>query len=198
LQSALTNLDIARSVRASDAARSDAVGLAHEQVQRMAGSLAAVRALADAEFADPTWFEPIDLVEIVDAAVRDERRRDPSARIEVVDAVGDQVTAWRDGVQLAVANLLRNALVHGRRDHGVPPRIVVTVEGATVSVDDDGPGVPPADRDRVLERFATGPGSSGSGLGLAIAREVAVGHGGRVVITDSPLGGARVSLTLTP
>ena len=66
-----------------------------------------------------------------------------------------------------------------------------------VTVDDNGPGVPPADRQRVLQRFERG-GGSGSGLGLAIAHQVATAHGGGVWITTSPLGGARVVLTLAP
>jgi signal transduction histidine kinase len=74
---------------------------------------------------------------------------------------------------------------------------VVAVAGATVTVDDNGTGVPEADRLRVLERFERGAGS-GSGLGLAIAQQVAIAHGGSVTIQQGPLGGARVVLKLTP
>jgi two-component system sensor histidine kinase PrrB len=195
LQSALTNLDIARSVRADEPTRTSSVAAAHQQVHRMAASLAAVRALADAEFADPAWFESLDLLDVADAAVADERRRDPDASIEVVARSDARVTAWRQGAQLAIANVVRNALVHGRPTTGTPPHVVVTVDGPVVTVDDDGPGVPEADRARVLQRFVKGAGSGGSGLGLAIAREVAAAHGGVVELSDGPLGGARVTLT---
>jgi two-component system sensor histidine kinase PrrB len=199
LQGALTNLDIARSGRATAESRIPAIEHAHEQVQRMAASLAAVRALADAEFADPAWFEPIDLVEVVQRAVDDERRRAGDATIEVIDATGDggvAVSAWRDGVRLATANLVRNALVHARWPDGRPLRIVVTVDGPVVTIDDDGPGVPEQDRERVLERFVAGEGSRGSGLGLAIASEVAASHGGALVLGESPLAGLRATLRL--
>ena len=73
----------------------------------------------------------------------------------------------------------------------------MSVAGSTVTVDDNGPGVPPADRQRVLERFERG-GGQGSGLGLAIAQQVALAHGGSVTIESSPLGGARVVLSLSP
>jgi signal transduction histidine kinase len=71
---------------------------------------------------------------------------------------------------------------------------VVRLDGAAVVVDDDGPGIDAADRERVLRRFERGAGSGGSGLGLAIAHQVATAHGGGVRIGDSPLGGARVTI----
>jgi two-component system, OmpR family, sensor histidine kinase PrrB len=195
LQSALINLDIARSDRIAESDRTEVLGLANEQLQRMAGSLSAVRALADAEFADQSWFDEIDLADVADAAVADERRRVPEATIEIESTPPTTLVAWRDGVRLAIANLVRNALVHGVPTDGTPQRVVVSIVGTTVSVDDNGPGVPPADRERVLERFVHG-GGSGSGLGLAIAQQVAIAHGGSVSIGASPLGGARVVLRL--
>jgi signal transduction histidine kinase len=71
----------------------------------------------------------------------------------------------------------------------------------TVRVDDDGPGIPPAERERVFERFhridsARGRDSGGSGLGLAISREIVAAHGGRIWVEDSPLGGARTAFEL--
>lgn len=72
---------------------------------------------------------------------------------------------------------------------------------ATVQVEDDGDGIPESDRSRVFERFvrldaSRDRSSGGSGLGLSIVREVVRGHGGTVEITDSPLGGARLVVTL--
>ncbi|MEO8266887.1 MAG: HAMP domain-containing sensor histidine kinase [Ilumatobacteraceae bacterium] len=195
LQSALINLDIARSDRIAEPDRIEVLGLANEQLQRMAASLSAVRALADAEFADQSWFDEIDLADVADAAVADERRRAPEATIEIDSTPPTTLIAWRDGVRLAIANLVRNALVHGVPVDGSPQRVAVSVAGSTVTVDDNGPGVPPADRQRMLERFERG-GGSGSGLGLAIAQQVAIAHGGSVLIGSSPLGGARVALTL--
>ena len=195
LQGALINLDIARSGRIDEAGRAEVLGLANEQLQRMAASLSAVRALADSEFADQSWFDEVDLADIADAAVADERRRAPNATVEIESSASNTVIAWRDGVTLAIANIVRNALVHGVPVDGQVPRVVVSVAGTTVTVDDNGPGVPEADRQRVLERFERGAGS-GSGLGLAIAQQVAIAHGGSVTISESPLGGARLALTL--
>ena len=71
----------------------------------------------------------------------------------------------------------------------------------TVAVDDDGPGVPAVERERVFERFhrvgsARDRGSGGSGLGLAISRAIVEAHGGHIWIGDSPLGGARAAFEL--
>jgi signal transduction histidine kinase len=97
----------------------------------------------------------------------------------------------------AVVNLLRNALCHAHA------RIDVSVgsEGArtVIHVDDDGAGIPPGERHRVFEPFARldasrARASGGFGLGLAIVRQVARWHGGEAFVTDSPLGGARVTI----
>ena len=70
-----------------------------------------------------------------------------------------------------------------------------------LAVDDDGPGIPPADRERVFERFvrldaARARDDGGSGLGLAIVAELAGAHGGTAAVASSPLGGARVEVIL--
>jgi signal transduction histidine kinase len=67
-------------------------------------------------------------------------------------------------------------------------------------VDDDGPGVPARERHRLFEPFtrvedSRGRDSGGVGLGLAIVKSVAEWHGGEARIGDSPLGGARVSIS---
>jgi two-component system sensor histidine kinase PrrB len=197
LQGALLNLDMARSGRITDGDRAEVLGLANEQLQRMGTSLSAVRALADAEFADRSWFGEVDLADVADAAIADERRHAPHATVTIETTPPTTIVAWRDGVGLAIANIVRNALVHGAPVDGAAARVVVTVVGDTVTVDDNGPGVPESDRERVLARFVRGAGG-GSGLGLAIAQQVALAHGGSVAIASSPLGGARVVLRLAP
>jgi signal transduction histidine kinase len=97
----------------------------------------------------------------------------------------------------AVVNLLRNAALHARSKVAVCVR---HEDGRTViHVDDDGSGISGADRERLFEPFvrldqSRGRDSGGFGLGLAIVRQVARWHGGDAYITDSPLGGARVSI----
>jgi signal transduction histidine kinase len=98
-----------------------------------------------------------------------------------------------------VRNLIDNAARHTATDVHVALRR--NGQSATLDVDDNGPGVPPADRERIFQRFtrideARGRTDGGAGLGLAIAREVARAHGGDVRCDDSPRGGARFTVTL--
>ncbi len=198
LQGAMTNLNVAADERLGDTARRELVVLATEQIDRMAAALGAVRDLAQAELVDATAFVDADLDDLVDAAVAQEARgADPPVALEA--GTGPNVQrVWSEGVQLAVANLVRNALAHGQRSDGAGVRVVVTVAGPVVIVDDDGPGIPPPERHRVVQRFTRGPSSSGSGLGLAIVAEVAGAHRGSLTFTDGPLGGTRAVVSFAP
>ncbi len=106
-----------------------------------------------------------------------------------------------DGLTQVIRNLLVNARRHAGPEGRVELSAVAAGERLTVRVDDDGPGVPPHERERVFNRFhrseaSRDRGSGGSGLGLAIARSVVEQHGGRIWIEASPLGGARVAFEI--
>ncbi|MEO0681909.1 MAG: ATP-binding protein, partial [Pseudomonadota bacterium] len=97
-----------------------------------------------------------------------------------------------------VANLADNAVRYGRAAH-----LGLTTEGAeaVLTVDDEGPGIPPERRALLLEPFTRGEGSrarrtGGAGLGLAVVRSLAEAHGGIVHLGDAPGGGARVTVRL--
>ena len=99
----------------------------------------------------------------------------------------------------AVRNLVDNATRHAAND--VLVALGRSDGSAVITVDDDGPGIPVEQRERVFDRFtrvdeARDRKAGGAGLGLAIAREVARAHDGDLVATDSPLGGARLTLTI--
>ncbi len=100
------------------------------------------------------------------------------------------VEGARDELHRLVLNLVENAINH------TPPGTLITVgvhgEGCRVivTVQDDGPGVPPELRERIFERFVRAGGDRGgsTGLGLAIVKAVAVAHGGDVVLEDADPG----------
>jgi two-component system sensor histidine kinase CpxA len=98
---------------------------------------------------------------------------------------------------------VRNLLANAHRHAAERVRATVAVDGDRLwlHVDDDGPGVDPAQRDEMFRRFsrldeARSVDRGGAGLGLAIVASVAIAHQGGVDATDSPLGGARLSLWL--
>jgi signal transduction histidine kinase len=103
-----------------------------------------------------------------------------------------------DRLTLIVVNVVDNAIKHGRSGGCVR----VTAEPAghrrlQITVDDDGEGVAPEDRERVFALGARGAtGSPGSGIGLAFVRLMLERAGGRIVLAASPLGGARFVLTV--
>lgn len=108
--------------------------------------------------------------------------------------VGDPVA-----MRQVVDNLIDNACRFARKQ--VALQLQEKDGLVTLMVDDDGPGVPPADRSRIFERFVRLDGSrsrssGGTGLGLAIAQEIVAHHRGQVSVTDSPMGGARFVVTL--
>ena len=104
-----------------------------------------------------------------------------------------QVKANSAAIADAIRNLIENAVLHS------PPggEVVVTVQpDARVSAADRGCGVPLEDRERIFDRFWRGkwPKTPGAGLGLAIVREIMRAHGGEVVVSDNPGGGALFTL----
>jgi two-component system, OmpR family, osmolarity sensor histidine kinase EnvZ len=103
-----------------------------------------------------------------------------------------------DAMRRCLANLLGNARRFGSHIWvtALPVR-----QGIDVLIDDDGPGIPPAERENVFRPFfrldaSRNPKTGGVGLGLTIARDVARGHGGELTLEDSPQGGLRVRLHL--
>lgn len=100
-------------------------------------------------------------------------------------------------------NLLDNAFKWARSQVAIEARVVAGRDrrrpGLELTIDDDGQGIAEADRTRVLERGTRlDCQMPGQGIGLAVVREIAELNGGRIAIEESPLGGARVRVTLWP
>jgi two-component system sensor histidine kinase MprB len=139
--------------------------------------------------------EDVRLDDLVAEAVTRARRHAPGAVFEL-RAEPVVVQAHRERLSRAVNNLLDNAVKHG--PPAGPVEVLVSADGA-VSVRDHGPGIPPADREHVFDRFWRGADARarpGSGLGLAIVRQIADSHGGSVSVEDAARGGALFRLTL--
>lgn len=143
----------------------------------------------------------VDLRALCDRVI-DDARSEARAHGGVIELRGEFGEIQGDDVLLrqAFSNLLRNAL-EACAGAGVSPHVIVeattdAVRGTcTVTVDDNGPGVPPASRERIFQPFFTSKGH-GTGLGLALVQKIVVSHNGRVSAGVSPLGGARLQVVL--
>jgi signal transduction histidine kinase len=145
--------------------------------------------------------ERVELVDLDDVVLEEAARVRSAARLEVST---DQVSAApvrgsRDQLRRLSRNLLENAVT------AAASRVEVSLRadgpGAVLVVEDDGPGIPPDERDRVFERFVRLDGardrqSGGSGLGLAIVSAIARRHGGGVSVEDTA-SGARLVVRLS-
>jgi two-component system sensor histidine kinase MprB len=138
-------------------------------------------------------FEPLDLGELARAvAERWVRRTD---RTITVSAEPSPVSGDAAMLERAITNLLSNA--HKFSPVGTDVEIVVS--GGRLAVRDSGPGVPPADRAMIFDRFYRTEQTRsmpGSGLGLAIVSQIVELHGGAVIVGDGPAGGAEIGFAL--
>ena len=101
-------------------------------------------------------------------------------------------------IKRAVRNLVENAVAYG---HKADVRISDTADGYDVLVEDDGPGIPESDRQRVFEPFvrlesSRNEATGGTGLGLTLVKAIAEGHGGAVKLENRPGGGLRARMHL--
>ena len=122
----------------------------------------------------------------------------PGGDVTLGELPSGTVRADPERLTQVVRNLLDNAGRHAGRSGRVELSATAHGERLTIRVDDDGPGIPPAERERVFDRFhrsetARDRDSGGSGLGLAICRAIVDLHGGSIWVEASPLGGARVA-----
>jgi two-component system sensor histidine kinase TctE len=146
--------------------------------------------------------------------------RSATAAVDLKGIVGGEADAWvrqslaRDidlGFELdpapvrgdafllreALSNLVHNAIEYSSRGGRVTVRTGRRNGHAFLEVEDDGPGISPDERERVLERFYRVPGTpgTGSGLGLAIVREIAASHAASLFVAEGTAGGCRVGIT---
>ncbi|MEU0187917.1 HAMP domain-containing sensor histidine kinase [Streptomyces sp. NPDC006207] len=165
-----------------------------ERLQQLAGDLLL---LARLDAGERPARRRVDLGELVGEEVR----RRPADRVPVTVDVEPRrdVAGSRGQLARVVGNLVDNAQRHARAEVTVTVRLR---DGLVVlAVGDDGDGVPPAERERIFERFvrlddARSRDEGGAGLGLAIARDVAHRHDGSLTVGTAPAGGALFELRL--
>ena len=178
------------------AAAAEALGAGIERAARLVEQLLALaRSEPGAAAAEP---QRLDLSELVRQAVADTvplaLARD--TRFTLLADAPVTMDGDRTALALLARNLADNAVRYAPHGASVEVRVAQPDGVPTLQVDDSGPGIPAAERERVFDRFyRRGAGDEpGSGLGLAIVRSVAQRHGATVALNDSPLGGLRVTL----
>jgi signal transduction histidine kinase len=166
--------------------------------RRVEATITALGQLASGQLARAEDREPIDIAELLDRVARENQRTDPAVQITINADQTSTVWGWPAGLRLAVDNLVRNAITHGRAS-----RIVLTAHQdelwLTLTVDDNGTGLPVDEHQTVLGRFARGTTAApgGSGLGLALVAQQAALHGGNIQLSNGPLGGLRATLIIS-
>jgi two-component system osmolarity sensor histidine kinase EnvZ len=191
LRTPLTRLRLGLAMLPAEAAEDAAAMTADvEEMERM---VAAYLAFARGEGIEATREE--DIVGLVADVAARARRDGAEVRVE---APARLVLPMRvDALRRCFANLLDNARKHARRIAvAVAAPAADSARGfVEVTVDDDGPGIPPGQREEAFRPFAT-LSAGGTGLGLAIARDIVRAHGGDILLEDSPLGGLRARVRL--
>jgi signal transduction histidine kinase len=143
--------------------------------------------------------EAVDLSAAAADAVRDTHDLALSRHIDLsLDAApGLQVSGDREALRTLARNLVDNAVRYTPRNGAVQVRTLATSDETVLEVIDNGPGIPPEDRERVFDRFYRRAGSqeSGTGLGLAIVKAIADRSGARVALSGAPGGGLKAAVS---
>ncbi|HEX7750028.1 MAG TPA: HAMP domain-containing sensor histidine kinase [Bordetella sp.] len=192
-----SELMLARPLPDDVRARAERIKVVSDRMIRLGQQLLVLaRSNPDAQPRDN--FVRLDLCEWVRASGAEWVPRALAAQVDL-DLVAPDAPVGIDGNPLLLdellGNLIDNALRYGKK----PGRITLTVgaDPPSLTIEDDGPGIPPDERDRVFEAFYRSPSAAagGSGLGLAIVREIATAHGAWWQLTSRPeYSGTRLSV----
>jgi two-component system OmpR family sensor kinase len=206
--------DVSHELRSPLARLQAAIGLAHQQpdkigaslerieresvrMDRLVGELLTLSRLEVAGALPAT--EPVDLVEMVDQIAED-ARFEAGARIDVDAPVPVTVRGAPDLLWSAVENIVRNAVKHGGAGSTVEVALHPEDDAVHIEVLDRGPGILDEHLGDIFQPFfRSNPAQNnvdGHGLGLAIAKRVVETHGGRITAANRAGGGLRVTITL--
>jgi signal transduction histidine kinase len=173
-----------------------------EQQRKMLADLDAMNAMIESTLAfacDDAQHEPrilVDLGALVESVC--ENAIDAGGAVTFTAPRALNVTCRPTAISRAIANLLDNAIKYGGTARVV---LAQAADHVVIMIDDEGPGIPPEERERVFAPFyrlepSRNPDTGGVGLGLAVARTIAREHGGDVTLSNRMTGGLRVRVEL--
>jgi two-component system OmpR family sensor kinase len=182
-----------------DATRAAAVAELRFGIERAIALVEQLLALARQEGAAPAGSEAVDLEELARQVVSELLATAHARQLDLglASAATVQVRASRESLHLILRNLVDNAVKYTPAGGRVDIALGRDAQGAWLAVEDSGPGIAEAERQRVFDRFYRVPGSAGagSGLGLAIVKTVAQRLGAQVRLGRSEtLGGLRAEV----
>ena len=178
-------LSLARA--ACDSEHLEIVERAHDRMDELIDDLLTLARAGDV-IGEP---EPVALDALAEACWGQVSTHDAATLEAPTDAT---IVADRTRLRQLFENLFRNSLRHGRADDTVPITVWVRTHEDGFSVDDNGDGIPTADRESVFEAgYSSHP--DGTGFGLRIVDQIATAHGWTVTIEESPTGGAQFTIS---
>ena len=167
-----------------------------QDINEMEKMLDGYLAFVSGEGGEKTSF--VDLNEVVTSIIN-KYRKNSNAMIRYSTNYDVSAIQGREqALRRAITNVIENAFHYGKT---IAVKLESDNKRLELSVDDDGPGIPPEKRDDVFKAFYRVEGSrnkdtGGVGLGLSIAKDVIVSHGGSIQLSDSELGGLRVLISI--
>ena len=189
LRTPLTRMRLALAMLPAAPEQATDIAELNADIAEMERMIEAYLAFARGEGAEQA--EPTDLSAMLAGVAAHSRHAGTRIDLEVPDQLPLRLRA--DAMRRALTNLVENAARHG--GHVVLAAAPLGARGVQVTVDDDGPGIPPDKRESVFRPFESG-NDGGTGLGLTIARDIVRAHGGDIVLEDSKLGGLRARIRL--
>ena len=194
-----TNLEVRATLDLPDEQRKEVINDVIRTQSRIEATLSALERLAQGELSTSEDHVPVDITELLDRAAHDAIPIYPDLDVSLAPSPTCIIVGLPAGLRIAVDNAIANAVKHGGATN-IQLSAVSSRAGVQIAVDDNGCGIPEAERQVVFERFSRGSTAShsGSGLGLALVAQQAQLHGGTAALEDSPLGGVRLLLELPP
>lgn len=192
-----TNLEVLSTLELAPEQRHEVISDIIRTQSRIESTLTALERLAQGELTTVDDFVPFDVTELLDRAAHDALRIYPDVDVALVPSPTVLMVGLPTGLRLVIDNAIANAVKHGGATE-IRLNVTSSAEGVQITIDDNGTGVPVAERTAVFERFSRGSTASrsGSGLGLALVAQQAELHGGEASLHTSPLGGTRLLLKL--
>jgi len=201
LTSMRLNVDLLRTAELEPHDQAPILEQIESQHDRLLRTLDALRLLSRGDLTQgESNFEQVDLIDVIRQGIERHFLGDKS--IDLSLDLSDEiplVMGWREGLDVVFRNIFENIMIHAVRPNqklAVNVTARLTDSEVQISIEDNGPGIESTRRARVLERFyqvAEG-NREGSGLGLALVDQQMAIHNGAVVVGESELGGALVTL----